>query len=466
MPAEELDGQKRIRDCTLTEMEGRQSNMVVRCRECGRPFRAITAKHLRYAHGLTTAEYSLKHPGAPLSAHGKGRCPFCKGPQASIHDRTCGGAECLGERNRRKNANQRKKRRAVELNEPDSAERFVECRVCGGMYGSIAGTHLKSHHMTESDYRSLFPGAPLLSLASRWGRAKSGISRMKFLSYGGVPPDQRFFEFMAGGLLGDFHLDQSSRNTYARYSETGRNRKYLSFKAEFLQRYVPCRLRPGKKAPDPRTGKVYKKWYSKSTQAPVFASLRSIWYSGRTKIVPRQFLERFMTPFALAIWFCDDGHAERDNNGGNIATLNFTIEEVQYLQDLLRRKFGIDTTLELKKDNRPLIVLPPDARQRLTELIKPFNIPGMAYKYAPLPRPRKVVLRPEQRPGRQREYSARYRAKQGESFRERQNELRRLRYRADPEPYRREANEYRRRNIDTVRERDRARNKPRRKAGS
>jgi hypothetical protein len=210
---------------------------------------------------------------------------------------------------------------------------------------------------------------------------------MKFLAYGGRPPDQRFFEFMAGGLLGDFHSDQRSRNTFARYSESGSNRKYLSFKVEFLQRYVPCQLRPGKKTPDPRTGKVYKKLYSKSNQAPVFASLRSIWYSGRTKIVPRQFLERFMTPFALAIWFCDDGHVDKQDNRGNIATLDFTVEEVRYLQELLRRKFGIDTTLEPKKDNRPLIVLPPDARQRITDLIKPFNIPGMASKFAPLPRP-------------------------------------------------------------------------------
>jgi predicted transcriptional regulator len=457
-PVEKIDPQKQTRDVALTELEGRQPNMVVRCRECGRPFRAIIAKHLWSAHGLTVAKYVLRHPDAPISAKGKRLCPFCEEPQASIRDRTCGSAECLAERNRRKNTKQRKQCREVELNGPDAAEKFVECMVCGGKYGRISGTHLMSHNMSELDYRRRFPGgAALLSLASSWGHAKSGITRMKFPSYGGQPPDNKFFEFMAGGLLGDFHLAQSSRNTFARYSESGSNQKYLSFKVAFLKRYVPCRLRRGNKTPDPRTGKIYRKWLAKSTQTPVFTSLRSIWYSGQTKIVPRQFLERYMTPLALAIWFCDDGHAEPNHNGGNIATLGFTIEDVQYLQDLLRRKFGIITTLQLKKNNRPLIILPPDARQRIIDLIKPFNIPGMAYKSKALPRPRKVVLSPEQRPGRQREYLARYRAKQGESFRERQNELSRLRYRTDPEPKRRSTEEYRLRNADAIRKRDRAR---------
>ena len=97
-----------------------------------------------------------------------------------------------------------------------------------------------------------------------------------------------------------------------------------------------------------------------------------------------------MTPFALAIWFCDDGHAEPDHNGGNIATLGFIVEDVQYLQDLLRRRFRIETTLQLRKDGRLLIILPPDARQRIINFIKPFKTPEMAYQCVDLPPPRRA----------------------------------------------------------------------------
>ena len=84
-----------------------------------------------------------------------------------------------------------------------------------------------------------------------------------------------------------------------------------------------------------------------------------------------------MSPFVAAIWIMDDG--SRDRNQLRINSQCFTKKDNMTLQDILRAKLGIVTTLNQDK-NRYRIRVKSESMNRLVRIITPFIIPSMLYK--------------------------------------------------------------------------------------
>ena len=67
--------------------------------------------------------------------------------------------------------------------------------------------------------------------------------------------------------------------------------------------------------------------------------------------------------------------------GVRIATNSFTLSEVEYLQNLLTNKFGLNCTVQkIYLDNKYSIYIKKESMVRLKELILPHLHPSMYYK--------------------------------------------------------------------------------------
>lgn len=95
-------------------------------------------------------------------------------------------------------------------------------------------------------------------------------------------------------------------------------------------------------------------------------------------------------PLGLAIWFMDDG--SKHSSSYYFYTNSFSVEDQQILQDMLKKNFGIYSTIH-KTRNHHNLYIQYKSRELLTSIIDPFVCDSMKYKLHPLGRNKSDELR-------------------------------------------------------------------------
>lgn len=106
--------------------------------------------------------------------------------------------------------------------------------------------------------------------------------------------------------------------------------------------------------------------------------IRSAISTKYVKVIPNN-LEEFLTPLSLAIWFSDDG--SKSGKGAKITTNCFTLEELQFLCDILNRKYNITASIQsggINKGNT--LYIWAKSMAIFTNLVKPNMLPSLHYK--------------------------------------------------------------------------------------
>ena len=256
----------------------------------------------------------------------------------------------------------------------------VICQVCHEPFLCITWSHLKSHGLTLADYSERYPDCPVRSPRLLESLTKGGEKSAAYTSYGGMDPDGRLAEFLTGALLGDASLSRRPPTSpRARYSEGASNLEYLCWKAEILGHYFPVRMWERLSLPDKRTGKRYLNYFMKTGVHPFLGQWHAAWY-GEHKVVPFDLVENYLTSFAFALWFCDDGHMMP--HGARLYTQAFSTKEAERLAELLTAHLGIPAHVIHNASGQPLIQCPSRSRLRIAEILAAHRLPGMAYKYA------------------------------------------------------------------------------------
>ncbi|MDB9494643.1 hypothetical protein PN441_19510 [Spirulina major CS-329] len=314
----------------------------------------------------------------------KFQCPGCKrwitpGQNARANcTRTCGSPACQKfriETNVRGHDYFRQRDKIAQLKA--QGVDLVTCQICGDEFQMIHFAHVRTHGFTLSEYKEMYPDAQILNSRSKQYRAQISIAKSKYLTYDGKEPDAKLFEFLAGALLGDGCLSQGKSKINARYSEGAANQPYLEWKYQFLSEYFPCTFSYQEPKPHPKTGKVYPGWWLKTSVHPVLTELRRHWYNPK-KVVPMDFIEQYLTEFALTIWFCDDGHLGKHN--ALLYPMLFSEKEVRFLRYMLLSRFGLTTSLILNSSGQPIITILAESKPKFQDILSQFRIPGMAYK--------------------------------------------------------------------------------------
>ncbi len=162
----------------------------------------------------------------------------------------------------------------------------------------------------------------------------------------------------------------------------------MQWKVTQLVTCFPTTFRERLSAPHIKSGKRYLGWWVRTASHPFLSEWRAQWYKPK-KVVPRALVKAHLDRFALAVWFCDDGH--RNKNGSLIYTMAFSASDVRWLISLLWSRFGLRCGIAFNKKGQPFIRLNKEMAFRLDDIVKPYALPGMTYKYTPgMPVPKKT----------------------------------------------------------------------------
>jgi hypothetical protein len=128
---------------------------------------------------------------------------------------------------------------------------------------------------------------------------------------------------------------------------------------------------------DSRTNKTYRsmRFYTKA----VLKDFRSGFYRGRKKVIPAR-IGSLLNPFAMAVWFMDDGgRGARTPKGVVFNTSSYTLREQRILQSVLAEKFGLQTSVHRGGKGFQLYIK-RQSFERFVKLVSPALIPQMQYK--------------------------------------------------------------------------------------
>lgn len=190
--------------------------------------------------------------------------------------------------------------------------------------------------------------------------------------------------FVIGSMLGDGCIRQgkAAKNARLSFGHGLKQKKYLEWKVSFLK---DLGLATGNITTVTARSDRYKKGYCvsyhmKSRSHPEFSKYRELFYVNNKKIIPE--LVWNIDPFALAIWFMDDGYLWKRKDRTptyRLCTTSFSQSDIELLIDVLKKKFGI--TASRIYDNEIYIYV--ESCPKFRKLIEPHVLPDFKYKLGP-----------------------------------------------------------------------------------
>ncbi len=177
---------------------------------------------------------------------------------------------------------------------------------------------------------------------------------------------------LIGSLLGDGTLRRQGNRLNALFevNHAYKHQEYVDWKWQHFHDFV---LTP----PKTRKGKGVRVAYRFTTRSlPMFTSYYERFYVSGKKRIPRDIK---LDPLSLAVWFMDDG--ARSRTAFYLNTQQFTLEEQKFLQELLFKSFGLESTLNRDKEYLRIRITTRSSIN-LKEIIEPYVIPRLRYKLA------------------------------------------------------------------------------------
>lgn len=182
-------------------------------------------------------------------------------------------------------------------------------------------------------------------------------------------------EFIVGTLLGDAYLAPSNR---LELKHSIKQLSYLLHKKEIMSNYINyVRFKTDFLK---KTNKEYITCCCHTIQLPELEVFRNMFYVNNKKVI-KECIAKYLTPFAMAIWYMDDGW--RHKNGMRISSESFTEKEHQTLKWLIKMNFDINVKVcGYTRFNKDYNYLSFNKRNSglLEKLIEPYIIESMKYK--------------------------------------------------------------------------------------
>jgi len=183
---------------------------------------------------------------------------------------------------------------------------------------------------------------------------------------------------LVGLLLGDGHLESITHDrTYRlKVEHSLKQKEYVDWLYEQFKEFV--RTLPREKIK--RLGeKQHASYFFETRSLGIFRFYAQQFYRERKKVIPKLF-GKLIDPVALAIWFMDDGSFKsRHHKTYIIHALGYAKSDLEIVQSILEKKFGIKVALHKQYDRWRIYVLSETAVE-FRKLIEPYVIPSMKYK--------------------------------------------------------------------------------------
>ena len=199
------------------------------------------------------------------------------------------------------------------------------------------------------------------------------------------PHNNDIISMIIGSTLGDSHLEKRKNGIGTRviFEQSSNNVEYLMWFHNYLASRGYCNnAKPKLQIRIRQKGKVFYQYRVNSYTFSSFNWIHEMFYklvdNKYIKIIPLN-IEEYLTPLALAIWFMDDGSSL--GKGVRIATNCFTLEEVNFLCNVLKSKYNIIATPnKCGKDKGHIIYIHVNSMKIFTNIVKPYLLPSLYYK--------------------------------------------------------------------------------------
>jgi recombination protein RecA len=192
------------------------------------------------------------------------------------------------------------------------------------------------------------------------------------------------WQLILGGLMGDGNLSPNRRGRSGVRFRMGHGVgqvRYLDWKASLLRNIKQSRSTNAKGAA-----------FVDLTPLPELGELREVVYFGGRKHITEEYLKA-LTPFALAIWYQDDGcftlrskGLQRRTEGGS-GRVDFCVEAMspgsrERLRDYLRDTYSLDVKLTMR-GGKGTLIFTTESSARFQQIVAPYVHPSMEYKLLP-----------------------------------------------------------------------------------
>jgi len=183
---------------------------------------------------------------------------------------------------------------------------------------------------------------------------------------------------LVGTLLGDGHLEtQNGGKTYRlKLEHQIAQRDYLEWIYNQFKEWVRNGIRSRVK----ENGYEYVLFDTCTHSAFRFYGLQ--FYKERTKHIPK-LIEKLLDPIALAVWFMDDGSWKSSHHKTFIIhTLGYTKRGLELVQKVLKKKFGLETSLHAQRGKYWRLYIKSESAETFRKLIEPYTsqMPSMQSK--------------------------------------------------------------------------------------
>ena len=183
-------------------------------------------------------------------------------------------------------------------------------------------------------------------------------------------------EILYGSLLGDMSIGINWKNARPSITHGTGQEEYFNYKCSFFKDILGSICKTPRY--DKRTNKYYNRYSVRLLAHPFFTEIYNMCYVNGIKTVTQEWLDK-ITPRGLAFWFMDDG-----SNSGVLATNSFSYEEVLLIHNWFNDKYNIKTSVQTQKSKsgtQYLIYIKTESRHTFYNLVKPYIIPSMEYKF-------------------------------------------------------------------------------------
>lgn len=212
-----------------------------------------------------------------------------------------------------------------------------------------------------------------------WQSLKGKPSASKFKGFS-ITPTKKQIEFIVGTTLGDGYLHLRGRQKNAYLSIAQVDNQFTLWKKKILGSLAPTKVSIFyRQSPNKNVYRCI------SGCHPIFTKFRKLFYPRGRKIITSHVL-KYLSPFAIATWYMDDGSLIYfTNHKGKFylkfSTDSFTLEENELLQKFFKNKYKLNSVIYFDhRTNAPYLVFRYEEAKKLIKLIKQYIIPSMHYK--------------------------------------------------------------------------------------
>ena len=190
--------------------------------------------------------------------------------------------------------------------------------------------------------------------------------------------DQKSILF--GTILGDGYIQKTgAKNARLRLEHGSKQKEYLLWKVEQLSILFQVKPKDLERI-HPITKKKYSYCRHQSQSTPYLGKLRKVFYPDGKKRIPND-LEKYLTPFMLAVWYMDDGYYYKRDKCSYLYLGNVSKEEANIVSSAIKEKFSIFSNV-LNKKKGYAVYFSPNEAEKLKLLIQGHTIAYFDYKFS------------------------------------------------------------------------------------